>query len=66
MEDQTVGVMPLSAVHKDADNVAAGSVCKVKWGSKCFSAEVIKISGKCIANWLASHSEFIASYRIDS
>ncbi len=47
VEDQTVGVMPMSAVHKDsAQNIVAGSVIKVKWSSKYYEAEIIKISGK--------------------
>lgn len=54
VEDQTIGVMPLSSVRKeDAENIAVGSVCQVKWGSKYFSAEVLKMSGKC---WLGLYS----------
>ena len=46
LDDETVSVMPLSAVCKD-DRAYVGAVVKVRWnGWKLYDAEIMKISGE--------------------
>ena len=45
LTDETIGVMPMSAVHKD-DELRVGHTARVKWGSKFFSAEILQLSSK--------------------
>lgn len=44
--DETVGVMPLTALHRDC-RAHVGAVVEVKYGRKFYQAEVLKISGEC-------------------
>lgn len=45
LEDETVGVMPIGAVHAiNHQEIKAGVEAKVKWGRKLFTAEILQIS----------------------
>ena len=47
LEDETVGVMPMSAISKeDKGNVYPGAIAKLKWKKKLYEAEILKISGR--------------------
>ena len=43
LQDETVGVMPQSAVQKDS-HVYVGAVTQVKYGRRFFDAEILKVS----------------------
>ena len=46
LDDESVGVMPISAVKTNANNsVYVGAFVEVKWGRGY--AEILKLSGKC-------------------
>ena len=48
LQDETVGVMPQSAVHKDAQSSTyVGSMVQVKYGRKFYDAEILKIASEC-------------------
>ena len=49
LDDESVGVMPISAVKTDANSsVHVGAFVEVKWGrGKYYDAEILKLSGKC-------------------
>lgn len=50
MEDETVGVMPISAVMEDYTPYS-GAIVKMRWrGKKLYDAEILKISGKLAAS----------------
>ena len=48
IEDDTVGVMPLSAVTNES-RPCAGDVVDMRWrGKKTYESEILKISSKCM------------------
>ena len=47
LEDESVGVVPLSAVHADS-RVCVGANAKVKYGRKFYDAELLQTSGECV------------------
>lgn len=47
LEDESVGVVPVSAVHADS-RVYVGALAKVKYGRKFFDAELLQTSGECV------------------
>ncbi len=48
LEEESVGIMPSSNVHKE-DKVAVGAVVRMKWSSKkYYDAEILKMSSKYI------------------
>jgi len=47
LEDETVSVMPLTAIHQDF-TAHVGAVVRVKWGGrKYYDAEILKKSREC-------------------
>lgn len=47
LEDETVGVMPISAIAKEDKgiNVFPGAIAKIKWKKLFYDAEILKVSG---------------------
>lgn len=49
LEDETVSVMPLTAIHQDF-TAHVGAVVRVKWSRrKYYDAEILKISRECVS-----------------
>ena len=47
LEDENVGVVPVSAVHADS-RVYVGALAKVKYDRKFYDAELLQTSGECV------------------
>ena len=48
LQDETVGVVPQSTVHKDDQRrVYVGSSLRVKYGRKFYEGEILQMSGNC-------------------
>lgn len=47
LEDESVGVVPVSAVHADS-RVYVGAHAKVKYGRKFYDAELLQTAGECV------------------
>ena len=47
LEDESVGIMPISAVHKDSQaQTHVGAVVDIKFGRRYYTGEILQISGE--------------------